>query len=218
MQILDDEVTVRGSVQFVESSLLDLICSSLFSCTRIAIVNPLDELTRLTALFPDSARLIKTVEHTPASTTPEPYRSLLVHDHHMTVTMEQHHGCSVNVSVLAADHSPPIYARKIILTRSDDGRPVQFGIVRFNFEYVTPQVRDEILSGQIPLGRVLINHNVLRHIDLGAILKIQAGAELAELLEMPVEGVTYGRLATIFCNKRPAVDLLEVSAMLPSGD
>jgi hypothetical protein len=31
---------------------------------------------------------------------------------------------------------------------------------------------------------------------------------------MPVGGKTYGRLATLFCNHQPAVDLLEVSAPL----
>jgi hypothetical protein len=35
---------------------------------------------------------------------------------------------------------------------------------------------------------------------------------------MPVGGVTYGRIATIFCNQKPAIDLLEVSAPLePPG-
>lgn len=177
-------------------------------------MNPHDELMKLTGMFSPPGALIERAEHIPASTTPEPYRSMLVHEHHMTVTMEQYHGTSVNVQVIDKQQEGEIYCRKIILTRSDDGRPVQFGIVRFNFEYVTKAVRDEIIAGKIPLGRVLIMHNVLRHIDLGAILKISAGPELAQLLDMPEHGVTYGRLATIFCNRLPAVDLLEISAPL----
>lgn len=179
-------------------------------------MNPLDELIRLTSLFPEPEPLIHQAIHVAGSATPEPYKTLLVHEHHMTVTMEKYHGCSVNVRVLDRVLKGNEYARKIILTRSDDGRPVQFGIVRFDFQYVTPAVRDEILSEQIPLGRVLINHNVLRHIDLGAILKITAGPGLAPLLEMENDGVTYGRMATIFCNQHPAVDLLEISAPLGS--
>ena len=38
----------------------------------------------------------------------------------------------------------------------------------------------EILAGKIPLGRVLINHDVLRQIDLGAILKISPGTQIQE--------------------------------------
>ena len=89
---------------------------------------------------------------------------------------------------------------------------MQYGIVRFNLSYVTEDVRREILAGQTPLGRILINHNVLRHIDLGAILEIEAGPRLAAHFGMPVGGVTYGRMATIFCNRQPAVDLLEISS------
>ena len=181
-------------------------------------MNPLDELTRLTSLFPGERPLIQEAVHIPASTAPEPYKTMLVHDEHMTVAMEQYHRCPVNVRVLKTLRDGSIYARKIILTRSDDDVPVQFGIVRFDLDYVTPAVRNEILAERIPLGRILIAHNVLRHIDLGAILRIQAGLELAELLHMPEGGTTYGRLATIFCNRAPAVDLLEIPAPLPSSE
>lgn len=177
-------------------------------------MNPHDELMKLTGMFSSPEALIERAEHIPASTTPEPYRSMLVHEHHMTVTMEQYHQTSVNVQVIAKRQEGEVYCRKIVLHRSDNGRPVQFGIVRFNFDYVTKGVRDEIIAGQIPLGRVLIMHNVLRHIDLGAIIQVSAGPELAQLLDMPEHGITYGRLATIFCNRMPAVDLLEISAPL----
>ncbi|MCA8998209.1 MAG: hypothetical protein KDA80_14520 [Planctomycetaceae bacterium] len=177
-------------------------------------MNAIEELNRLTSMFPGENPLIREAVHIPSSTTPEPYKRMLVHDSHMTVTMEQYHGSPVNVTVVDQKDIDDIYCREIILTRADNGKPVQFGIVRFNFEFVTPQVKEEILSGEIPLGRVLINHNVLRHIDLGAIIKVKVGPELARLLEMEDGAETYGRLATIFCNGSPAVDLLEISAPL----
>ncbi len=177
-------------------------------------MNPVDEYRELTGLFPGAQPLELSAQHVPNNETPEPYKSMLVHERHMTVTMEQYHNCSVDVHVLAEDLAGDLYCRKIILTKSGTDIPVQFGIVRFHFQYVTQQVREEILSRQIPLGRVLITHNVLRHIDLKSILKIEAGPELAELLKMPEGATTYGRLATIFCNHKPAVDLLEISAPL----
>lgn len=177
-------------------------------------MNALDELQRMLDLFPSSPPLLASAEHVASATTPQPYRQMLVHEHHMTVTMEQYHGCPVDVVVLQRNLSGDVYSREIILTRSSDDVPVQFGIVRFNLEYVTRAVRDEIVSESTPLGRVLINHNVLRHIDLAAILRIQAGPRLAELLRIREGAATYGRLATIFCNNRPAVDLLEISSPL----
>ena len=65
------------------------------------------------------------------------------------------------------------------MSRSDDGRVVQFGLVRFDLGVVLPEVRAEILSERTPLGRILINYNVLRHIDLGAILQMTIGPGLA---------------------------------------
>ncbi len=177
-------------------------------------MNALEELRSLTALFSQAEPLFQRVEHIPSAVTPEPYHTLLVHNEHMTVSMERFHQCSVDVRVLQHRQDGEIYAREIVLLKHGTPTPVQFGIVRFHLDYVIEPVRREIIAGEIPLGRILINHNVLRHIDLGAILEITAGPGLAQALQMPVGGVTYGRLATIFCNRQPAVDLLEVSAVL----
>jgi chorismate-pyruvate lyase len=178
-------------------------------------VNPHDELKSLLDLFPEGEPLIAAAEHVPSALIPEPFRELLVHEQHMTVTMEAFHGAPVDVKILARRLDGDVYSRKIVLTSSATGAVVQFGIVRFDLSYVTPAVREEILRGETPLGRVLINHNVLRHIDLGAVLKLTLGSGLAALMNARVGAVTYGRLATIFCNRRPAVDLLEVPAPVP---
>lgn len=177
-------------------------------------MNPLDELNRLTSLFDPPDNIVAEAVHVPAAATPEPYKSMLAHDHHMTVEMESYHRCMVNVEVLADHLEGNEYSRKIILRNATNQKVVQFGIVRFNFDYVTPAVKQEILGKQIPLGRVLINHNVLRTIDLGAIIRVKAGPALAAILEIPDGTTTYGRLATIFCNGKPAVDLLEITIPL----
>ncbi len=175
-------------------------------------MNPTDELKKLTSLFPGGDSLFERVAHVPSALTPEPFKRLLVHEHHMTVTMEEFYHTSVVVKVLDRKLDGDIYSRKILLERADDGKVVQFGLVRFDLEVVLPKVREEILSERTPLGRILINYNVLRHIDLGAILEMTAGPGLAQLMHCTAGQTTYGRLATIFCNQKPAVDLLEVAA------
>jgi hypothetical protein len=177
-------------------------------------MNALEDLRTLTDLFPHDEPLFQQVEHIPSAVTPEPYKSLLVHAEHMTVSMERFHDSPVAVGVLGRRQQGDEYAREIVLTKQGTTIPVQYGLVRFHLEYVTEPVRREILAERTPLGRILINHNVLRHIDLAAILEITAGPGLAAALHMPVGAVTYGRLATIFCDRQPAVDLLEISAPL----
>ena len=179
-------------------------------------MNPLKELEELCALFPeaDGQPLFESAEHIAREATPEPYHRMLVHEHHMTVTMESYHDCSVDVEVVDSKYEEDLYCRKILLRKHGTNQNVQFGIVRFNFGFVTDSVREQIESESIPLGRVLIQHNVLRHIDLGAIVRFRAGAGLSRYLQMETGQETYGRMATIFCNGAPAVDLLEISAPL----
>jgi chorismate-pyruvate lyase len=178
-------------------------------------MNPSYELKKLTSLFPEGNALFDRAEHIPAAITPEPYKRLLVHDNHMTETMEEFHHSPVVVKVLDRKLEGEIYSRKILLERSNDSRVVQFALVQFDLSVVQSAVRDEILSERTPLGRILINYNVLRHVNMGAILQITAGPAFARLCGCPAGEITYGRLATIFCDQRPAVDLLEVAAGLP---
>lgn len=178
-------------------------------------MNALVELDSLRELFPESSPLIAQAEHIPSALTPEPYKTLLVHQHHMTVTMESYHQCSVDVRILERRLDGDDYSRKILLLKSGTQTVVQFGIVRLHMQFISPTVRAEILAGQLPLGRVLIKHNVLREIDLNAILKISPGPQLQQYFQCSESDITYGRLATIFCDRKPAIDLLEVSAPLP---
>ena len=179
-------------------------------------MNPIVELEQLTELFPETEHrpLYRQARHIAREATPEPYHRMLVHEHHMTVTMESYHDCRVEVEVLESRFENDLYCRKILLKNSSTKDVVQFGIVRFNFDFVSPAVQREIESQKIPLGRVLIQHNVLRHIYLWAIIELTAGPGLAHYFRMPDGDITYGRMATIFCDGRPAVDLLEVSAPL----
>jgi len=175
-------------------------------------VNPTDEFRDLIALFPEGEELFASADYIPAALTPEPYKGLLAHDRHMTIAMEEFHHSPVLVEVLDRKLVGNIYSRKILLKRSDDGAVVQFAVMKFDLDLVLPAVRDEILSERTPLGRILINYNVFRCVDLGAIFRVTAGPAFARLCGCDLGDVTYARLATIFCNQHPAVDLLEAAA------
>lgn len=141
---------------------------------------------------------------------PEVYHGLLAHDKHMTVTVEAFHGGPVDVEVLDVHQTATHYSRKILLKRQRDGVVVQFGIVRLNLDYLGPEVRREIESQHTPLGRVLIQHNVLRTVRLLTLWKITPGEELRKLFGLGKPHTCYGRTALIYCNGIPAVELLEI--------
>jgi chorismate-pyruvate lyase len=143
---------------------------------------------------------------------PEPYRTLLVHEHHMTVTLESYHGKPVYVRVLQRHRSGSWYARKILLLLVGTERVVQFGIMRINLDVCSREVRRAILEEASPLGRILIRHNLLRRIEPIAFFRVYPDAELCRLFRLSEPVPTYGRLALIHCEGQPVVELLEVPA------
>jgi hypothetical protein len=169
------------------------------------------KLDTLLALFPPST-YIASAETVAAADVPEPYHRLLVHEHHMTVTVEAHHGSLVNVVVLDRRRDNDTYARKILLSLQRDRRIVQFGLVRIHLEYTSPEVRAEILAQKTPLGRILIQHDVLRRIEPTEFLRVTPGRDMMSWFKLTEPRVTYGRLALIHCDHKPAIELLEIVA------
>jgi chorismate-pyruvate lyase len=167
------------------------------------------DLQTLFQLFPPSSYL-REFDVIAADQMPEPYRSLLVHEHHMTVTVEAHHGSLVDVKVLERKRHDDNYARKILLALQRDGRIVQFGLVLIRLDYCSPEVRAEILEEKTPLGRILINHNVLRRIEPTDYLRVTPGPEMVDWFGLTTSQPAYGRLALIHCDGKPAIELLEI--------
>ncbi len=169
------------------------------------------DLRGLFGLFPPGEYLAHS-HLVPADEVPQPYHRLLVHEHHMTVTVEAHHNDLVDVIVLAEHAGADTYARKILLALQQSRRVVQFGLMRVHLRYCSEEVKREILAGQTPLGRILINHNVLRRIEPTAFLRVTPGPEMVKWFGLDEPRPTYGRLALIHCEGRPAVELLEIVA------
>lgn len=168
------------------------------------------ELDLLIALFTDNQmRVGKFVELT-SNELPTTQQKLLAHDHHMTVTLESYHESPVDVRVLEQKSEANSYSRKILLARQSDDVVVQFGIVRLDLSVLDNVVRKEIEGQGTPLGRILINHNVMREVKLLKLYKITAGEELANAFGIQQGDVCFGRTALIYCNGSPAVELLEI--------
>jgi len=176
---------------------------------------PAPDLETLLSLFYQDIAQFGTIAATPADDMPAVARKLLDHEHHMTVTVEDYHNCEVDVQVLETLFDGQAYSRKILLTKQTDSTVVQFGIVRLHFEFLATHIQQEIMAEETPLGRILINHNVLRRVELSQLWKIQVGQDLAELFRITPNTIVYGRTAWIYCNGEPAIELLEIVTPAP---
>jgi chorismate-pyruvate lyase len=163
-------------------------------------------LEELFAFFPNSPR--PRTQPLAAAQVPPPYHTLLVHQHHMTVTVERHYGSAVDVRVLDSVRDGDTYARQILLSLQSTGQVVQFGIVQIDLAVLSEEVRREIVAGKIPLGRVLITHEVLRTVEPFGFFRAESSALLQSWFGTDAE--TYGRLGVITANGRPAVRVAEI--------
>jgi chorismate-pyruvate lyase len=161
---------------------------------------------------------IRSLEFVPETELPSPYRQLLAHHLHMTVTVEAHYGSPVDVRVLEDRLDGDIYARKILLTLQNSGKIVQYGLVRIRLDFVSPEVREEITSRKTPLGRILIEHNVLRTIIPVAYLRVMPGPAMMQWFGCDAATPAYGRAAVITCDDQPAIEVVEIVAPEPTQE
>jgi chorismate-pyruvate lyase len=174
--------------------------------------SPKVELESLAELFFGRLQdLGKFVEVT-ADEVPAPWKQLLAHEDHMTVRVEDHYRSPVDVEVLEHQCDDTSYSRKILLKLASDGRIVQFGLVRVARAALEESIMKKIEAGNVPLGRILIDHNVLRKVRLSRLWRIEPGAELSKVFGEPDRKTCYGRTAVIDANGRHAIELLEIVA------
>jgi chorismate-pyruvate lyase len=168
-------------------------------------------LDHLYGLFPDSPDRPNATEIS-SRDVPQPYHKLLVHSHHMTVTVEEYFRSPVDVRVLECRRSGNEYARKILLAAHSTGRVVQFGLVRINLGACSEVVRNEIIEEKTPLGRIMIRHNLLRRIDPIAYLRVVIGETMAGWFSAAPGTETFGRVGVIYTGEKPAAEVLEILA------
>ena len=170
-------------------------------------LDPAKELRLLLAFFGEGAA--PRAQGVAAADLPEAARALLVHHGHMTETLERRHEGPVQVVPYATRRAGDIYGRRLDLLRGD-GAVVMTGVMLVNLALCDAAVQAEILSEAAPLGRILIAHNVMRRVHTQSFLQVDESDPLARrfLLSKPLPA--FGRFATIFCDDRPAIDVLEI--------
>lgn len=170
---------------------------------------------RLASLFFDDLAELGRFEPVKPDEMPARDRRLLAHNEHMTVTLEEASRGPVLVRALAEWRDEASYARNSLLARQQDESVLQFGIMRIWLRDLPANVQDEITVKRRPLGRVLVDHNLLREVELITLWRITPGPALERHLPGASGGngtIVYGRSAQILVDERPTVQMLEIVA------
>ena len=141
---------------------------------------------------------------------PLPYRSLLVHENDMTLTLERHFGGRVVLRPLSTFTMGQWYFRRVLLVQEFSGRPVEMGAIRMKLRAFTRRIREQILANRIPLGRILRNGRVGYQRRPKSFLSVTPNEEMMGVFWMREPRTLYGRRTEIFQRGTKIGDLVEV--------
>jgi chorismate-pyruvate lyase len=166
--------------------------------------------SRLATLFFSDLAELGRFEPASVDQLPADAQALLAHTDHMTVSHESFHHSQVSLQALDEWRDEASYARASLLSRQSDGAVIQFGIMRIWLADLPADAQHEITSKRAPLGRVLIEHNLLRDVELITLWEIKPGPVLQKHLGVGETATIFGRTAQILVDERPTVQLLEI--------
>lgn len=168
------------------------------------------DLQSLVDLFYEDSAELGHFDEVACAELPAPFGELLDHNRHMTVTVEAFHHSPVDVEVLQSQSTENHYSRKILLRRQSDHAVVQFGIVRINRTSLPGQIMDRIQRQDTPLGRILIENQMMRNVKRLSLWRITPGPALLQAFEAGPFEICFGRTAFLYLDALPVVELLEI--------
>ena len=175
--------------------------------TRRAVPSPLHPLELAyskAGLEPPAAKAIA-----PAR-IPQPYRSLLVHQNDMTLTLEAHFGGRVVLRPLTTFTSGQWYYRRVLLAQEYSGRPVEMGAIRMKLSALPRKVQTEIRRNQVPLGRLLRDAGVDFTSMPREFFAVVPNGEMMGVFWMREEKTLYGRRTEVMLDGRAIGDIVEI--------
>jgi hypothetical protein len=141
---------------------------------------------------------------------PQPYRSLLVHQRDMTLTLEAHFGGRVVLRPLSTFVSGPWYYRRVLLAQEYSGRPVEMGAIRMKLAALPRKVQLEIRRNRVPLGRILRDGGVDFTSMPREFFAVTPNPEMMGVFWMREPRTLYGRRTEVLLGGRVIGDIVEV--------
>lgn len=141
---------------------------------------------------------------------PLPYRSLLVHERDMTLTLEQHFGGRIRLRLLSTFFKGRWYFRQVLLVQEYSGRPVAMGAIRMKLDAVSRRIRAQILDNEIPIGRILRDAGIDFKSQAKFFLALTPNPEMMGVFWMREPRRLYGRQTELTFRGTHIGDIVEV--------
>ncbi len=148
-----------------------------------------------------------------AAEVPEPYQALLVHSSDMTPTLAAFYGQAPRLRVLSREHRDDSYRREVVLWLAEDGRPVEYGVIRIHLERFPLAARRLVLEEQRPLGDIL-HREAIPHLSWPkGFFRLKSDAHAGAALGLRRPEFLYGRRNVLLDGSRHLLaEVIEVLA------
>ena len=141
---------------------------------------------------------------------PFPYRTLLVHENDMTLTLERHFGGAVVLRTLSTVQNGSWYLRRVLLVQEYSGRPVEMGAIRLKIDNFPQRARSQILRNERPLGRVLRDGGVDFKSQPRVFLSVEPNPEMMGVFWMREPRTLYGRQTEMYTGGEKVGHIVEI--------
>jgi len=158
------------------------------------------------------------IEQIPGDAVPEPFRTLLVHAHDMTPTLEAFHQSDIHLEIVSRERRGEFYFREVVLRLNTTEQPVEFGANKVYLGRFPDEARELILQEQVPLGRILKDCGIKHHTEAKSFLRVKSDELIAGKFDLTQPTTLYGRKAVI-CDLqgRPLSEIVEILPPAPSA-
>jgi chorismate-pyruvate lyase len=167
----------------------------------------------LNDFYARNAQLMPPLEEIDPEEVPAPYKSLLVHQHDMTSTLENHHGGRIHLRLIGKLLRGSEYFREVALLVEGTEKPVEFGAIKINLDLFPETARRQILEEHWPLGHILKESGIKFTSEPRAFLRVASDKLINSVLNLSGAHLLYGRRNTLF--DRSGQSLAEIVEILP---
>lgn len=147
---------------------------------------------------------------------PDPYRHLLVHSSDMTPTLETFYRQPMNLVVLSRERHDQSYLREVVLKSAQDGRPVEYGVIRISLNHLPAQAKGRVLQEERPLGNILQSEAIPHLSWPQAFFRVESDSHLCNVLYLARPVSLYGRRNVLLDgSRRLLAEVIEILAPEP---
>jgi len=147
---------------------------------------------------------------------PAPYRSLLVHEHDMTPTLEDAYRRSIQLRVLQYQRRDNVVPRQVALVVEGNEKPVAFGAIKMHLEHFPPRARRMVLERKQPLGTILRTQGIEHTSHPDAFVRVTSDAVINGALQLSGSYQLFGRRNVILDSEQRT--LAQVVEILPPSN